>query len=154
MSAPDGTPRSFWVGVGLGVPLMAWGARLYLEATPDLERRVDLGAWVVGLDLAHDLMLAPVILAVGYLVSRFVPRRARASVQVALILSGSVLLVGLLPLLGTADGGNPTIQPIDYGPPVAAVIALIWGATAALQWARARSRRPAGQDGAQAPLRR
>lgn len=154
MSAPDGTPRSFWVGLGLGVLPMAWGVRLYLEATPDLERRIDLAAWVIGLDLAHDLVLAPVIVAVGYVVSRFVPRRARASVQSALIMSGTVLVVGLLPLLGTAGDANPTIQPIDYGPSIAAVVAVIWGATAALHWAGARSRRPAGRDPAQTALRR
>ena len=37
-----------------------------------------------------------------------------------------ILLVGLLPLMGTAGTRNPTIQPIRYGPAIAAVIAIIW----------------------------
>lgn len=124
------TPRAFWVGLGLGLLMMAWGVRLYLEATPDLERRIDLTKWLVGLDLAHDLLLAPAVVGVGYLVSRAVPARARAAVQAALIATGVVLLVGLLPLMGTAGTANATIQPIRYGPAIAAVIAVIWVAAA------------------------
>jgi fatty acid desaturase len=110
---------------------MAWGVRLYVEATPDLDRRLNLLAWLVGLDLAHDLLLAPAVVLVGFVVRRVVPARARAAVQVALVLSAFVLLVGLLPLLGTAGGANPTIQPIAYGPSIAAVLAAIWLAAAA-----------------------
>ena len=84
----------------------------------------------MGLDLAHDLLLAPAVVGVGYLVSRAVPARARAAVQTALIVTGMVLLVGLLPLMGTAGTRNPTIQPIRYGPAIAAVIAVIWVAAA------------------------
>lgn len=120
------TPRAFWVGLGVGVLLMGWGVRLYVESTPDLDRRLDLVTWLVGLDLAHDLLLAPAVVGLGYLVSRAVPAGARAAVQAALIATGMVLVVGLLPLLGTAGTRNPTIQPIRYGPAIAAVIALIW----------------------------
>ena len=135
--------RGFWAAVVVGGLVMAWGVRLYLVATPDLDRRVDFVAWLVGLDLAHDLVLAPVIVAIGYLVSRLVPAPARAAVQVALILSGTVLLVGLLPLTGSAGNGNPTIQPIRYGPPITAVILTIWltaGAATLLARPRRRSR--------------
>lgn len=119
-------PRAFWVGLSVGVLLMGWGVRLYLESTPDLDRRLDLVKWLVGLDLVHDLLLAPAVVGVGYLVSRAVPAGARAAVQAALIATGMVLLVGLLPLLGTAGTRNPTIQPIRYGPAIAAVITLVW----------------------------
>lgn len=121
------TPRSFWFALVPGVALMGWGVRLYLGATPDLSRRIDLAGWLVGLDLAHDLLLAPLILGFGAVVTRITPTRLRASVQAALIATGSVVLVGLLPLLGSAEAaGNPTIQPIDYVPSVAAVVVAIW----------------------------
>ena len=67
------TPRAFWVGLGIGILTMGWGVRLYLQATPDLDRRLDLARWLVGLDLAHDLLLAPAVVGIGYLVSRAVP---------------------------------------------------------------------------------
>lgn len=134
------TPRSFWIGLGAGLVVMGWGVRLYLEATPDLDRRLDLAKWLVGLDLAHDLLLAPAVVGVGALVSRLVPPAARAAVQAALITTGVVLLVGLLPLLDTAGDKNPTIQPIEYLPALGVVIALIWLGTAlAVLWRRWRS---------------
>lgn len=134
------TPRSFRIGLGAGLVVMGWGVRLYLEATPDLDRRLDLAKWLVGLDLAHDLLLAPAVVGVGALVSRLVPPAARAAVQAALITTGVVLLVGLLPLLDTAGDNNPTIQPIEYLPALGVVIALIWlGAALAVLWRRWRS---------------
>jgi len=121
------TPRSFWFGLVPGLALMAWGIRLYLDATPDLARRIDLAGWLVGLDLAHDLLLAPLILGLGTLVTRVTPTRLRAPVQAALIATGTVVAVGLLPLLDSAEmTGNPTIQSIDYLPSIAAVVAAIW----------------------------
>lgn len=147
MSARDDrTPRSFWIGLGLGGLVMAWGVRLYLVATPDLTRRVDLVKWLVGLDLAHDLLLAPLIVGLGWLVSRFVPARARPAVQVALILTGSVVVVGLLPLLGTAPGNNPTIQPLDYRPSIAVVVSVIWVGVAVAAGVGWLARRRAGSD--------
>jgi hypothetical protein len=124
-------PRSFWVSLCIGLVVMGWGVRQYLDATPDLDRRLDLAKWLVGLDLTHDLLVAPVVVGVGSVVSRIVPRSARAPAQAALIATGAVLLVGVLPLVGSAGDANPTIQPIRYGPPIAAVIGLIW-ATAAV----------------------
>ena len=135
------TPRTFWVGLGIGLLMMAWGVRLYLEATPDLDRRLDLVKWIVGVDLAHDLLLAPVVVGVGFVVSRAVPVAARAAVQAALIATAMVLLVGLLPLMGTAGTKNPTIQPIRYGPAIATVIAVIWVAAAIGVLASARKGR-------------
>ena len=123
---PVRTARGFWVGFGPGLLLMAWGVHLYLEATPDLERRIDLTKWLVGLDLAHDLLLAPIMVGIGYLVSRAVPAPARAAVQAALIATGIVLLISFLPLMGSAGNANATIQPIRYGPAIAAVIAVVW----------------------------
>ncbi len=138
------TPRSFWVGLAVGLVPMAWGVRLYLDATPDLRRRVDLAGWLVGLDLAHDLVLGPVVVGIGLLVRLLVPDRLRAVVQAALIVSGAVLLVGLLPLRGSASSDNPTIQPIDYGPSIAVVLLVIWATAAAaalLTTRRGRQRR-------------
>lgn len=122
--------RAFWVGLAIGTAVMAWGVRLYLEATPDLARRASFVRWVVGLDLAHDLVLAPVVLGIGLLVARVVPPRLRAVVQAGLIMSGFVVLVGLLPLAGSANTDNATIQPLDYGPSVLVVLTGIWVAMA------------------------
>lgn len=139
------TPAAFWVGLAAGGALMAWGVAGYLEATPDLRRRLDLLRWIVGLDLAHDLVLAPIVVGLGVLVQKVVPPVARPAVQAALILTGAVLLVGWLPLVGSAPEGNATIQPVAYGPPIAAVIGTIWAIAAVAVAARAlRRARPEG----------
>ena len=134
MSAPSGAAdehgRSFWIGLASGTPLMLWGVWLYLDATPDLRRRTSLLGWLVGLDLAHDLVLAPLIVLIGLAVARVVPPSIRGLVQAGLVASGCVVLVGLLPLLGSAPTANPTIQPIAYGPAVLLVLSLIWASVA------------------------
>lgn len=149
MTTPSAPPeehgRSFWIGLAIGSALMAWGLWLYLDVTPDRERRVSLVSWIVGLDLAHDLLLAPVIVGIGLVVARVVPPRVRAPVQAGLIASGFVLLVGLFPLVGTYDGDNPTIQPLAYERTILIVLGLIWTAVGVGAVAlRGRARRAPG----------
>lgn len=129
----------FWFALGLGTVVIAWGVALYLDATPDLDRRVDFAVWLVGLDLAHDLLVAPVAIGVGVAVARVVRGPLRAPVQAGLVASGCVLLVAAAPLAHTADGArNPTIQPLDYTTATLTVLAIVW-ATCAL-WAIVRTR--------------
>lgn len=129
-------PR-FWVGVGIGGALMAWGVFLFLQGTPEGYRRLNFVAFVVGSDLLHDLLVAPFACAVGVLVARAAPPWARAPVQAALIATGTVLLIVWLPWVGSADGsGNPTIQPLDYTTAALSVLGAVWLAAGA--WAVAR----------------
>ena len=58
---------------------------------------------------------------------------------IALVLSGVVLLVGWLPLVGSATVDNPTIQPRAYGREIGTVLLVIW--VAALVAAAAGHRR-------------
>lgn len=125
-SSGDRTPRSFWIGLTLGLIPMAWGTFLYLDATPDLRRRIDLAAWLVGLDLLHDLAVAPLVVALGWALARAVPARACPPLTAALVLTAMVLVVGWLPLVGSATVDNATIQPRSYGRDIAFVLLLIW----------------------------
>lgn len=130
----------FWGALAIGSAVIAWGLALYLDATPDVDRRVDFAVWLVGLDLAHDLVLAPVAIAVGVAVARVVRGPLRAPLQAGLIASGCVLLVAAAPLARTADGTrNPTIQPLDYTTATLTVLAIVW--TACALWALARLNR-------------
>lgn len=129
---PAGTPDSsrhgagFWAAFVVGVATMAWGVHLYLGATPDLRRRLDWGEWIVGADLAHDLLVAPVVLLVGAIVARLVPGRWRAPVQAGLFVTAVVLVLAWLPLHGTAGDANPTVQPLDYATATLAVLGAVW----------------------------
>ena len=64
------------VGAILGVPLMAAGVVGVLGDSA----RVDpweLARWVVGADLAHDLVLAPLVLVLGAVIGRVLPASVR-----------------------------------------------------------------------------
>lgn len=141
--------RGFWAALVAGGVIMGWGAWLYLDATPDGARRFGFLRWLVGLDIAHDALLAPAVLLVGLACRRLVPPVWRAPVQGALIASGSVLIVAASPLRQTAEPtGNPTIQPLDYTTATLTVLAAVWGG--ALLWGlwRVRSwRGAAAPDG-------
>jgi hypothetical protein len=124
-SAPSSS-RRFWIGFAVGLIPMAWGVRLYLDLTPDAARRIDVVAWLVGADLVHDLLVAPLVVGVGWALTQVVPARVRPPVTVGLVLTGTVLLVGWLPLVGSAGDGNATIQPRAYGREIALVVLVIW----------------------------
>lgn len=122
----------FWAAFVIGVGTMAWGVHLYLAVTPDLRRRLDWAKWIVGADLVHDLVVAPVVLVVGAVVAHLVPARWRAPIQAGLFATAVVLVLAWLPLHGTAAaGGNPTVQPLDYATATLTVLGLVWGGVAA-----------------------
>lgn len=117
----------FWVALGVGAALMGWGVWLFLDATPRAEARVSFATWLVGADLVHDLVFAPLVAVAAWLLVRLVPRRWWPPVQAGLVISGVVVLVAALPLAGTAEPvGNPTIQPLDYATATLTALGLVW----------------------------
>ena len=117
----------FWTAVVMGTAIMGWGIFYFFSVTPDWDRRINFGVWFVGLDLAHDLLLAPMVVAIGWSVARAVSPRWKAPTQAGLILSGTVLLIAWLPLNETAAGtNNPTIQPNDYRTATLVLLIGIW----------------------------
>jgi hypothetical protein len=137
--ADAGHGPTFWVGVVVGLALLSWGVYLFLDATPEADRRLGFAATLVGADLAHDLLVAPAVCLVGLLVARLAPDWMRGPLQAALIASASVLVVAWLPLWVTAEAvGNPSIQPLDYRTATLTVLGVVWAA--ALTWALMRRR--------------
>jgi hypothetical protein len=76
---------------------------------------LDAGVWLVGGVVAHDAVLAPVVLVLGVVAVRLLPGVARAPVVVGLVVLGTVTLVAV-PVLGRfgASPGNPTLLDRDY----------------------------------------
>lgn len=56
---------------------------------------VVLGLWMIGALVIHDGILSPLVVAVGTLVSRLVPPRARRYVAAGLIMSGCVIVIAI-----------------------------------------------------------
>lgn len=61
-----------------------------------------LGIWLVGALVIHDGILSPVVIAVGWAISRVVPDRARRFLQFALIV-GALVTVVAIPLIYRQD---------------------------------------------------
>jgi hypothetical protein len=119
--------RGFWLAVaagGLAMAFGAWGLLGHAEAT----RPAAWARWLAATLLVHDLLVAPALLAAGWLVGRL-PGGWRAPVRAGLLVSATVLLVTLPAFLG--DGrqtqpGNASLLPNHYGRSLALVLGLVW----------------------------
>jgi hypothetical protein len=119
--------RGFWPAVAAGGLVMAfggWGLVRHAEATmPAAWAR-----WLAAALLVHDLLVAPALLAAGWLVGRL-PGRWRAPVRAALVVSATVVLVTLPAFLGdgrATQPGNASLLPNHYGRSLVLVLAPVW----------------------------
>ncbi|HEY8018091.1 MAG TPA: hypothetical protein VIG53_01220 [Actinomycetota bacterium] len=126
----------FWTGVGIGWLVIGFGV-WSLITKPGATHPPEAAAWIVGLALAHDLVLAPIALTVAWILRRVVPRIARGLVLGALAISAIVALYAL-PLVRRfgAQADNPSFLPRNAGAGLVLVIALVWAAAALLLAAR------------------
>jgi hypothetical protein len=86
----------------------------------------DFLIWLGGGIVAHDLIAAPLIFAVGYALRRLLPGWALAPVQAGLIAT-AVLVVFTLPSLGVPHNAvNPSRLPNHYNRNLAVIVALVW----------------------------
>ena len=124
------------VGVVLGAACAAVGVRSLLQEAHDTHPIVTV-KWVVGLALAHDLVLVPVVLLVGVAVRRLGPDRDRSLVAGGLLVSGVLALVAW-PLVRGYGGsaGNPSILPRDYGRGLLVALATTWAVVLVLHFVR------------------
>ncbi|MBA2558319.1 MAG: hypothetical protein H0V07_00215 [Propionibacteriales bacterium] len=69
-----------------------------------------LAKWLAGGVIAHDLLLAPIVVVLGVVTVRLVPAYARAPVAVAAIIWGTLTVVAI-PVLG-GFGADPTLPSL------------------------------------------
>jgi len=100
--------------------------------------------FVLGAAAVHDLLLAPVVVLVGWALARAVPARARGPVQAAVMVSAVVALFSLPFVRGYGRGPtNPSLLPRNYGAGLAVIVAVVWVTAAlaiTLRWWKARAR--------------
>jgi hypothetical protein len=114
-----------------GFAMLGIGAVGLLTHTSDTHPAAWL-RWLIGAALFHDLLLAPFVTLVGGLVLRVVPPPARAAVQAGLIVTGAVLIVGLVAILGPGRHhyhDNTSLLPLPYLRNLLIVLALVWFVT-------------------------
>lgn len=102
---------------GAGLAAAAFGVQQLLTGG----RVAALGsaaAWLVGVLVAHDAVLAPAVVAAGLLLRRALRGTARRALPV---LAGGLFVAGILGLVAAVAiaapqvPGNPTVRPRDHG---------------------------------------
>jgi hypothetical protein len=154
VQGPDDRPGGavFWVGLVIGGAVMAFGIRGVFEDSR-ATHPTTLVAWVVGADLAHDLLLVPIVLAIASVVMRATSDRWRPFLRIGLVATGVVLLIGYVPWRGYGRGNvpdNPSVQPLDYTSAILTVLAFVWVgvalAASTSAWRAARGRRASRRE--------
>lgn len=114
----------------VGVLLALFGVFRLLTQIP-VANLIELAEWLVGAVLLHDVVVGPIVVAVGWVTARSLPPRVRRYVQAALLI-GALLTVIALPLIHRR-GSQPRAKAIltqNYGANLATLLAIV--ATACL----------------------
>ena len=123
--------RRFWVSAAVGWAGIAWGV-IGIFSNSLETRPANLARFVVGGALLHDLLVAPLAIVAGVLLTRAVPGRARAPVQAALAISAVVALFAFPLVRGYGlAANNPTSLPHNYGLNLLVVLGVVWVAAGA-----------------------
>ena len=134
-----GARALFWISAAFGWVIIGVGLRGVFMHSLDT-RPSNLAKFVVGGALLHDLLIAPVLIAVGVVVARAVPGRARATVQGALVVTAILALFSypLVRAYGLATQ-NPTSVPHNYTLNLIIVLGVVWAVAAVLVLRRLRA---------------
>lgn len=128
----------------MGVPVMAYGVRgVFVDAAST--KPGELGRWLVGGALVHDLVLVPMVLVVGWALHRLVPAGPTRRVLTWCLATSGVLALVAWPFVRGygRQASNPSLLARDYGRGLAAYVAVVWliGATVLVAAAYFRRRR-------------
>jgi hypothetical protein len=108
-----------------GVALAAFGVfRLVTEVPPS--QLLILGLWLVAALIIHDVLLAPSVVGVGWLLRRYVPDRGRRYLQLALIMIALVTVIAV-PMI-FLRGSQPAAKALllrNYGANLIMIIGVI-----------------------------
>jgi hypothetical protein len=98
--------------------------------------------YIVVFDVVHDAVVAPLAVALAWIVGRWAPRAVRGPVRAALALTAIVAVFSypLVRRLGERTT-NDSALPLDYGRNILIVLAVIWVGAAAVVAVRLVGRR-------------
>ena len=119
--------------IGLGTLVGGYGAWLLLSRQ-DLDQLRSVAVWLVAGVLLHDVLLSGVLVALGLVGSRLLPRPLRRPATITLVVLGTVT-VAAVPVLGRfgARADNPTLLDRDYGAGWLVLAVLVVGTVAVVE---------------------
>lgn len=111
-----------WAIGALGVGFGVWGAVLLVRL--DL---FEIGPWLLGGPVLHDVVVAPVVGVVGLAIARALPDGWQAPVAVGLVLTATVTMLAV-PYLWRAHSGpvNPGLHDRPYLAGYLVALAALW----------------------------
>ena len=125
-------PRTFWTLSIVGVALMGYGV-IGLFIASDDTNPTQWVRWFFGGALVHDFLIAPIVIAVGAFIVRFLPHNLRAVAQGALLSSAIVAATAWPFVAGFGRRpDNKSVLPNNYALGLLGVIGVIWLAAAAI----------------------
>jgi hypothetical protein len=118
----------WWTGLAAGGAVGLFGlAGLLRDATKTMP--LVWLAWLAGLLLVHDYVLAPLVLLVGRRLRDRVPEAWRWPLQMGLVTSGVLVLASVPVLYGAGrrtQPGNASVLPGHYPFALAGVLLVVW----------------------------
>jgi hypothetical protein len=122
---PDGHGTGFWVALVAGWAVIGSAVVGMVADAPDTHP-VNFLLYFAGGAFVHDLVLAPIVLAIGWLVIRRLPAQEQPVIAGALIVMGTVSLYAYPFVRGYGrDPSNASLLPNRYGAALAAVLAAV-----------------------------
>ena len=122
--------KGFWIGLALAVPVLAYGLKGAYDNLPDVQL-TSFATYFVGGAVVHDLVLAPAVCLVGWIVLRVVPRVAVGPVQAALVASGVIGLISWPFVRGYGvTSGEPSFLSRNYATSVLTAWVVVWAIAA------------------------
>jgi hypothetical protein len=129
-SEPAARGRPYWIGLGAGVAIMLFGVAGAV-VNSDATHPVQFATWLIGADVLHDVVVAPLVCAIGWLVVTLLPSPVRAPVRAALLTTAVLVVIGWAPLRGYGRlRDNPSLAPLDYRSGLLTAVGLVWAACA------------------------
>lgn len=113
--------RAARLGLGaVGIAGIVWGA--WLLSDDGADRLSSAALWLVGVVVLHDAVLAPLVVVLGVVAAKVLPKRHRAIAAIAFVVWGTVTLAVANVLSGV--GGKPGMDSLLHRPYVTAWVAL------------------------------
>ncbi len=110
--------------VAVGMLALFYGGWHLVHEVPGNLR--DIAVWMVAIVVIHDGVLSPLIVAVGWILARTVPARARRYLQAALVTGGLITIVAI-PLIHR-EGTQPVSKTLlvqNYGGNLAILLGIV-----------------------------